>query len=63
MRELEVEDYESGMRSLAMIAGRGSRFPAPVSSAPSVSAMNVCVMCGTGTICTAISARPVPTGG
>ena len=83
MRELEVEDYESGMRSLAMIAGRGSRFPAPVSSAPSVSAMNVCVMCGNmwtkgdsrparcpgcrstvwGTICTAISARPVPTGG
>lgn len=46
MRELEVEDYESGMRSLAMIAGRGSRFPAPVSSAPPASAMNVCVMCG-----------------
>lgn len=46
MIELEREDYERGMRSLAAIARRGSRFPAPASGVPSPKAMNVCIICG-----------------
>lgn len=46
MFELEEKDYENGMRSLAVIAGRGSKFPAPRSGIPSIRSMNVCVICG-----------------
>lgn len=44
---LEVEDYEYGMRSLAVIAGRSARFPTRASGRTSgVGAVNVCALCG-----------------